>query len=375
MMARKSICHIIYRLDYGGLENGLVNVINQLPDDKYAHTIISLKPVTDFRKRLTANNVEVYDLDKRDGKDFGAYRRGWKLLRSIKPDVVHTRNLPTIDFLLLAYLSGVRSLIHSEHGLDLVESDNNALRYKLLRRSLALLPVRYVAVSRDLQEWLCSEIGIRRRQVSTIYNGVDSSLFNSKDGRRNLSNSEHRQKRAFVIGHVGRFAPIKNQLLLVRAFCLLLERHPHLRECVRLSMIGDGPLKKECEQLLADASASDIAWLPGFVSDMPDVYQTFDLFVLPSIREGISNTLLEAMACGLPVVATDVGGTPEIVLDGHTGTLVESENVEAVADAIMNYVSDSALVRKNGRNARLHIESNFSLTRMTEQYDELYDLA
>jgi sugar transferase (PEP-CTERM/EpsH1 system associated) len=374
-MARKSICHILYKLDYGGLENGVVNIINRLPEDKFTHTIISLKPVTDFKNRITARNVEIYELDKSDGKDLGAYRRAWTLLRAIKPDVVHTRNLPTIDFQFIAYLGGVRSLIHSEHGLDLIESQENAWRYRMLRRGLRLLPVRYVAVSRDLQEWLHSEIGIQPHRISRIYNGVDTDIFNSGSATDELPGAGHAEKKTFVIGHVGRFAPIKNQLLLVKAFCLLVDRFPSLRACLRLYMIGDGPQRAECEQLLADANASDIAWLPGFVSDMPDVYRKFDLFVLPSIREGISNTLLEAMASGIPIVATNVGGTPEVVEHGHTGTLVESDNVDALADAIKRYVSDDDLLANHGRNAGLRVRSSFSMTKMVDQYDELYSLA
>jgi sugar transferase (PEP-CTERM/EpsH1 system associated) len=371
-MPQKTICHFIYRLDYGGLENGVVNIINHLPKDKYAHTIISLKDATDFKKRITARNVEVIELGKRDGKDPGAYRKAWTLLRTISPEVVHTRNLPTIDFLLPAYFSGVRSLIHSEHGLELVEGNGAAWRYKMLRRVIRLLPVRYVAVSKDLRDWLNTEIGIRRDRISTIYNGVDTRRFVCRGPADEESAARLGEKEPFVIGHVGRFAPIKNQLLLVKAFCSVLQRFPHLREHLRLYMIGDGPLRAECERLLADCDAGNLAWLPGFLSDMPEVYRDFDLFVLPSIREGISNTVLEAMACGLPVIATNVGGTPEIVEHGRTGTLVESENCEAMADAILDYVNNKDLLYTHGQNARLHVESKFSLKKMVDLYDQLY---
>ena len=374
-MPRKTICHFIYRLDYGGLENGLVNIINRLPKNKYAHAIISLKDATDFKSRITGKNVDVFELGKREGKDFSAYRKAWTLLKSISPDVVHTRNLPTIDFLLPAYLSGVRSLIHSEHGLDLVESQEAAWRYKMLRRAIRLLPVKYVTVSRDLREWLNTEIGIRRDRVSTIYNGVDTHLFDCRAQANEANAPRYEEKRALVIGHVGRFAPIKNQILLVKAFCLILQRFPHLRDHLRLHMIGDGPQRAECERILAENDAGSLAWLPGFLSDMPKVYQKFDLFVLPSIREGISNTVLEAMACGIPVIATNVGGNPEIVEHGKTGTLVESQNCEAMANAILDYVNNKDVLYTHGRNARLHVESNFSLTKMVDQYDQLYDLA
>ena len=374
-MAIKSICHILYKLDYGGLENGVINIINNLPKDKYAHSVISLKAATDFRERLVAENVEIYDINKSDGKDLRAYGRVWTLLRSINPDVVHTRNIPTIDMLFLAYLSGRRSLIHSEHGFNFSDAAATAWRYKMLRRAIRLLPVKYVAVSRNIQEWLHTEIGIQPRQVLTIHNGVDTNAFTRRSVTGTPYPSETAGNEPFVIGHVGRFAPIKNQVLLVKAFCLLLERFPHLRQFLRLFMIGDGPQRAECEKLLADCDASEIAWLPGFLEDMPDVYRKFDLFVLPSIREGISNTLLEAMACGIPVIATDTGGTGEVVLDGRTGMLVESGNVDAMANAIMSYVSDRALLDRHGKNARTHIKSNFSLAEMIREYDQLYSSA
>jgi len=374
-MAIKSICHILYKLDYGGLENGVINIINHLPKDKYAHTIISLKAVTDFRERLTAENVEIYEINKSDGKDFRVYGKVWTLLRSINPDVVHTRNIPTVDMLFLAYLSGRRSLIHSEHGFNFSEAAEAAWRYKMLRRTIRLLPVKYVAVSRNIREWLRAEIGIQPRRVLTIHNGVDTNVFAQPPEMGTPYPSKTARNNPFIIGHVGRFAPIKNQVLLVKAFCLLLVRFPHLRQFLRLFMIGDGPQRAECEKILADCNASEVAWLPGFLEHMPDVYRKFDLFVLPSIREGISNTLLEAMACGIPVVATDVGGTAEVVLDGRTGMLVKSGNIDSMANAIMSYVSDRGLLYTHGKNARTHIQSNFSLAEMIREYDQLYSLA
>lgn len=371
-MKPKVICHLLYRLDYGGLENGVVNLINGLPSKKYLHKIISLKSATEFKKRITAKNVEIYELGKRDGKDLSSYVKAWKLLRTLRPDIVHTRNLPTVDFLFVAYLSGVRRLVHGEHGLDMAEATKTVWRYTMLRRMVRILPVRYVVVSKDLERWLNFEIRVPRRRISTIYNGVDTDKFRRQAQKVTNSNSQNIDRPHIVIGHVGRLSPVKNQLLLIKAIRWLIQKDPNLRDYLRLHIIGDGPQRSACESLVSHYNLWDVCYMPGVVADIENAYQEFDVFVLPSIREGISNTLLEAMACGIPVVATNVGGTSEVVEHGQTGMLVESHNIEEMGNAIMNYIKNDDVREVHGRNARAVVSSKFSLKRMIREYDELY---
>ena len=141
------IAHVIYRLDIGGLENGLVNLINHIPEDRYRHVILCLKGYSDFRDRIYRKDVEIIDLKKREGNDFHLYYRLWQQFTVLKPDIVHTRNLATLEAVIPAILAGVRVRIHSEHGREFDDIDGNNRKHRLLRRSL--MPVVNHAIALD----------------------------------------------------------------------------------------------------------------------------------------------------------------------------------------------------------------------------------
>ncbi len=370
---RIHVCHIIFRLDYGGLENGLVNLINHLPKEQYQHSIICLKGASDFRTRIAAPGVKIYDLEKKNGKDIGAYFRLYTLIRRLRPNIVHTRNIPTIDMLLPARIATRCQLVHSEHGLDVNELDGRHCKYNLLRKLSHLVVNNYISVSRDLAEWLNQEIRIPRNKISLIYNGVDTRLFSPGNSNIPELPAGFLPKDHFVIGTIGRLEPVKDQITLAKAFILLLQTRPELRATVRLVIAGDGSLKKEIESILAEAGAAEQAWLPGFYKDTAALYRIFSIFALPSKREGVSNTILEAMSSGLPVVATNVGGTPEIVTDSTTGKLVAADNPIEMAEGILRYLDDPALQRRHALQARRSAEQKYSLDAMVDGYRRVYE--
>ncbi len=369
------VVHVIYRLDYGGLENGLVNLINSLPAAHYRHAIACLAGFTDFRERLRAG-VEVFDLGKRPGHDPGLAGRLWRHFRRLRPAIVHSRNLAALEAQLPAWLAGVPGRVHGEHGRDVHDLDNARRRYRWLRRAYAPLVQRYVPVSVELETYLRREVGIPARKIQRICNGVDTRRF--APGTRNaagdwLAGAPFDPAGRLVIGSVGRMEPVKDPLLLVRAFAALVAAVPGGRERLALVMVGNGSLYEDARAALAAAGLADIAWLPGTRADVSEALRSFDLFVLPSLAEGISNTVLEAMASGLAVVATAVGGNDELIVPGVTGALVPRADVEAMAAAMRRYVDDAGLRRAHGGAARRRAESEFSLARMAERYGAVYD--
>lgn len=178
---------------------------------------------------------------------------------------------------------------------------------------------------------------------------------------------------AFVIGTVGRLERVKDQPNLVRAFIHLMQTVPDARDRLRLVIVGDGSLRTEIERLLDGAHVLDQVWLAGSRDEAPELLRSLDLFVLPSQAEGISNTILEAMACGLPVVATEVGGNAELVVEGETGRLVPAHNPAALAAAIHSYVDDPDRMQAHGAAGRRQIEARFSLEAMVAAYRAVYD--
>lgn len=368
------VAHVIYRLDVGGMENGLINLINHMPAERYRHAIICLDDYTEFRRRLRRTDVECYALHKRPGKDFGLYLRLWRLLRRLRPQIVHTRNLAALDSLVPAAFAGVRRRVHGEHGRDVIDIDGNSRKYTLLRKALRPFADRYIALSLDLERWLHERIGIAPEKLVHICNGVDMRWFQpAVGGRAPLPIADFGGPETFVIGSVLRLQPVKDPMNLVRAFVQLFTRWPRLRARARLALIGNGPLYSEAERELERAGVRQLAWLPGSRNDVAQLLRGFDVFALPSLAEGISNTILEAMASGLPVVATDVGGNSELVREGVTGMLVPRSDPEALAQALRRYIDDPALAAQHGSAGRARVEREFSLDAMMRRYLAVYD--
>jgi sugar transferase (PEP-CTERM/EpsH1 system associated) len=370
--SRPLIAHIIYRLDVGGLENGLVNLINHTP--QYRHAIICMTVYTDYSRRITHDAVTLYALHKREGQDIGIYVRLWGLLRRLRPTIVHTRNLATLEAQLPAFLAGVPGRVHGEHGWDVHDLDGSSRKYQWLRRAYRHLVQRYIPLSADLENYLRLRVKVKEARIVRIYNGVDTTVFQAPaHGRQPLPVDGLSAPGTVVIGTVGRMQAVKDPLNLVRAFVQLSRRHDVEHEQLRLVMIGDGPLRREALDELAAAGLAGRAWLPGARDDIAALLRCLDIFVLPSRAEGISNTILEAMASALPVVATRVGGNAELVAEGICGALVPSEDPVALADAIATYVHDPALRCLHGRTGRERVEQAFGIEGMIKKYVQVYD--
>jgi sugar transferase (PEP-CTERM/EpsH1 system associated) len=364
---------VIYRLTVGGLENGLTQLINRMPPERYRHAVVCLTEFTDFKNRIHRPDVPVIALNKRGGWDTAVYRKFWRVLRELSPAVVHTRNLGVLEIQIVAALAGVPCRIHGEHGRDMYDLHGTRSKYTLFRKAVRPLVHHYTAVSRDLAGWLASTIGAPADCITQIYNGVDSERFCPAGGNRRVTPEGFVPENGFVVGTVGRIHTVKDQPTLVRAFLHLLEARPAARDRVRLVVVGEGPLRAECQRMLEAAGASSLAWLPGERFDIPELMQSIDLFVLPSLGEGISNTILEAMACGLPVVATRVGGTPELIVENETGMLVPPADPETFSQAIGSYLDDPDRAKRHGRAGRARIEAGFNWSAMVRNYMAVYD--
>ncbi len=356
---RLKIAHVVFRLDYGGLENGLVNLLGRLPAGEFEHLVIALTTAGRFRKRLP-EGIRVVELNKPRGKGLAYLRPLTALLRTEAVDILHTRNLACLESQLAGLAAAVPVRMHGEHGWDVVDLDGRNWRYRLLRRLFRAIVHHYVVVSAHLADYL-QQLGVPAHRISHITNGVDIRRFRP---------AGQRPERPFVIGSVGRMEAVKDYPALARAFARLAGRFP--AGSVRLAIVGDGSQRPAVEQVLAAAGLTAHSWLPGFREDIPAVLQQFDLFVLPSLGEGISNTILEAMASGLPVVATAVGGNPELVDDGVTGRLVPPGDPETLAGVLAEYVANPALVAAQGRAARASAVRKFSIPVMVERYRALY---
>jgi sugar transferase (PEP-CTERM/EpsH1 system associated) len=371
---RLLVAHIVYRFDVGGLENGVVNLINRLPAHRFRHAVVALTEVTDFRRRVERDDVHYVSMHKPPGQGVLQFPALYRLLRTLRPDVVHTRNLAALEAAVPAWFAGVPARVHGEHGWDVADLDGGNRKHRWIRRAYRPFVTRYVALSKHIEAYLSGAIGVAPGRISQIYNGVDCVRFRRvSDQRVALAGSPFGDPSFWLVGTVGRLADVKNQSALVRALGIAFRASAEARARMRVAIVGAGPQRAALADLARVEGVAPAVWLAGERSDVAEVLRDFDVFALPSLAEGISNTLLEAMSSSLPVVATRVGGNVELIEHQVTGTLIEPADPAGLADALLTYFSDPTLGRRHGQAARRSVEAHFSLDRMAVDYAALYE--
>lgn len=360
------VVHLVYSFGCGGLQTLLAECIDRLPPDKYRHAVICLTEKTNQGVIVSRADTAFYELHKSPGNDISTHLRLWKLLRKLHPSILHTYNVGTIEYSVTALLADVPVRIHAEHGRDSVEIDGKHRRYNLLRRLLATVIDAYVPVSADLGEWLHHTVKIRQQKITMVTNGVDTARYAPSRAARVAGPA------TIWIGTIGRVDHIKNHLGLLDIFQRVLNRFPPPEFDVRLAIIGDGSLLGVLRETVASQGLADNVWLPGSRNDVADLMRNFSIFVLPSLSEATPVVILEAMATGLPVVATRVGGVPQLVLNNDTGLVVDPADPAAFADAISAYILDAEMRHRHGERGRKHVQVHYGIDAMIDGYDSLY---
>jgi sugar transferase (PEP-CTERM/EpsH1 system associated) len=329
---------------------------------------------------MREHGVEIVNLRKRAGHDPLHYLRMFGVLRALRPDVIHTRDGSGLPAQVVAALAGVRLRVHAEHGRaadggpGARAGRRGRLADCLLRRMLCPLIDHFIAVSSDLEQWLVESVGAEPARVSQIANGVDSVQFHPRLGpAAAVGPPGFMHDGVFVVGSVGRMDDAGNHTTLVEAFLRLIASPHPAHQKLRLLLVGDGPARGECQALLHRAGAAARAWLPGARVDVPQLLRAMDLFVLPSLAEDRSSTILQAMATGLPVVASAVGGNTELVHPGFTGILVPPMSTELLAAAIADYCRIPEMATRHGARARSQVIARHSMPAMARDYLAVYD--
>ena len=371
---RPLVLHVMYRFDTGGLENGIVNLINHMPAEAYRHAVLALTEVTDFKHRVKRTDVEFISLHKPPGHGVWQYPKLFKLFRQLRPHIVHSRNLAALEVQVPAWAAGVPLRIHGEHGRDVSDLDGSNVTYQRMRRFYKPFVHHYMALSRDLDDYLVQKVHVPPCKITQAYNGVDTDRFcPAPDAPRTIAGCPFDPAQHWLVGTVGRMQTVKDQTLLAQAFVQALHKDPTLKARLRLVMVGEGPLRAKAQGILETAGVADLAWLPGERSDVADIMRGLHAFALPSLAEGISNTILEAMASGLPVIGTDVGGNADLVHQPDTGVIVPAANVDAMARELIKLANDPETSQKMGLAGRQRVLDRFSMQAMVSTYQDVYD--
>ena len=371
---RPLVLHVMYRFDTGGLENGVVNLINHMPSEAYRHAVLALTEVTDFSRRIHRTDVEFIALRKPPGHGVWQYARLFRLFRQLRPAIVHSRNLAALEVQVPAWAARAPVRIHGEHGRDVGDLDGNNVTYQRMRRLYKPFVHHYLALSRDLASYLADKVQVPKTQITQACNGVDTQKFHpAAGGPQAIAGCPFDPAQHWLVGTVGRMQTVKDQLTLAQAFVQALALAPELAQRLRLVMVGAGPLRAQALDLLEAAGLAHLAWLPGERSDVADIMRGLHAFALPSLAEGISNTILEAMASGLPVIATDVGGNADLVVPQQTGAIVPPAHPESMARGLLHMAMRPSQAQAMGEAGRERALANFSLQAMVSTYQSVYD--
>jgi sugar transferase (PEP-CTERM/EpsH1 system associated) len=357
------IMHVQESLEVGGMENGIVNLVTHLDPDRFQSSLCCLNRVGPLAERVRGTVVPVFALEQAEGTSLSLAFRLRELLVRERVDIVHTHNFYSgLYGISAAVLARTPRIVHGEHG-DLVLGPS---RRRRAMRFLAPFVDRFVTVSRELRDDFSARSGIPASRIEAIANGVNLGCFNVSVDVPRVRQRLGLAPAARVIGAVGRLVDVKNYPLLLGAMVRLAGAFPDI-VCV---IVGDGPCRRTLEQMAVALGVT--ARFLGERHDVPELMAAMDIFVSTSVREGMSNTILEAMAARRPVVATLVGGTAELVDDGITGSLVPSGDAERLAAALRRLLAEPALCRRMGTAGRERVLREFSLERMVEQYEGLY---
>ena len=357
------VMHVVFAFQPGGMEMGVLKLVNGLDRRRIQSAICSTQTARELNSLLSPQ-VPLFEFRRREGNDPRLVWNLYRLFARERPHIVHTHAWGTlIEGLTAARLAGVPIVVHGEHGTLQLRH-----RQRILQRYAWSRVDRVHSVSTRLAERMAHEVGFPPDRIQTIHNGVDLSRF-----RGAISAADARHALALpvdgpIVGAVGRLVPVKDHVSLVEAIARMG------RDGARATAViaGEGPLRGTIEARASALGVTEQIRLLGHRQDVDVVLAALDVFVLPSRSEGLNNTILEAMAAGIPVVATRVGGADEMVIDGETGVLVPAASPEALATALRRLLSDGALRTAMGRAGRSRAERDFDLAKTVRKYERLY---
>lgn len=359
-----SVLYLITELSMGGAQRSLLHLLNNLNRERFTPTVACLYNGDGaIARAIQALDIPVFDAQMRGRADLGALSRLFRHIRSQRPIILHTSlfhaNLPGR---ILGRLTEVPIIISSERTMAM-ESE---WRYRLNRWTAGMVDC-VVAVSKNVGEFCITHIRIPAQKVVIIYNGVEipsRSPESRVQARLELGLSQD----ALVCGAVSRLDPVKGIGDLVLAFAKLRTKHN-----AHLIIVGEGSQREQLESLAIDSGISKWIHWTGYHADVPELLPALDVFIQPSHYEGLPNTVLEAMAAGLPVVATSVGGTPELIVNSKTGLLVPRADPTSLAGAISVLLEKPEMRERMGQAGRRRVQLHFSVSKMVDKTEQLYE--
>lgn len=354
----------------GGAERQIYELAKALDKDKFNITIASLECVGQAPRHLiegigcrleTFRVVRIYGLS-----GFIQGIRFWHFLRREKIHILQTYHFSSdIWGTFLAHWAGVRSIISNRRDMGFWRTQRHVAAYKWVNRCVH----KIIAVSGSIKHLVTSEEGVPEEKIKVIYNGINLPdtwhMTHDTCSKERLGIKED----DVVIMHVANLTPVKGHAYLFKAMARLLPECPK----AKLVLVGEGPLRGQLTELVGQLGLTNYVVFLGKREDARQLLKIADVCVLPSLSEGMSNSILEYMAAGKPVVATNVGGNPELIKNGFNGFLVARENVEELKNALLALIKDEGKRQAMGANGFMRVKQEFSMENMVRKYEELFN--
>lgn len=363
------IGHTIYAFKDGGMERGLLNIVNYGDHDRFRHVILCLTETGAFGSWVRAPACVVVELHKKPGNDL---RLPWRIAAAARRhgiDIFHARGWPTlVETALAARLAGVRATIYGFHGKTLEDLQGIGSLRRWVQKGVIRCYQRVVTLNHGMQADLAAECGLPKDRIQVIANGVDADFFRPREDRCALRAAFGLPADRFIIGNVARLDLVKNHEVILRAIRRLREYQAK----PFFLLIGEGHHRSALEREITRLRVGADVRLFGYSDRIPELLNCMDLYVQSSFYEGFSNTVIEAMACGIPVLATDVGGTTDLFAAGQHGFFFHPQDDKTLAALIMRMQQDSLLRHTMAKQARRHVVEHFSVHAMVHSYEAMY---
>jgi glycosyltransferase involved in cell wall biosynthesis len=351
---------------YGGLEQVVLNLINELDRSKFNVSICTLlEPHPEMLDLILKSGVKWNVINKKDGFDLSIPLKLANLIRKGKIDLINSHDVgATLYAVLASLLTSKKTIVHTDHS-EILGRKHLYLYSYIMRKRLHFC----ITVSENLRHYLINNIGVCEKIVKTIPNGIDLSKFSHIIENTDIRREFHINKNDLIIGSIGRLTKQKGYEYLLKAFNLLLKN----KDNVKLVIAGDGEDRDELMHMAKELQVAERVIFAGHRKDIPNIIRSFDVFVLSSLWEGQPITIIEAMAAGVPIVVTDVGGNSEILGKGSYGLLVPPRDPVALARGIENLLNDSIMREKISTDAQMYAKNHLSHLAMVKEYEKVFD--
>lgn len=366
---RISVGHTIYSFKDGGMERGLLNVINHSDSERFRHVILCLTESGSFAEHLNAPDCLVVNMQKREGNDLRLPTRLAKAARQYELNILHARGWPTlVETAVAALLANVKATIYGFHGKTIDDLQGIGFGRRMAQRLFIRCYSRVITLNQQMANDFAGECSLSPSQIRIIANGVDIHHFSAGTDRSDLRGQFGLPPDRLILGNVARLDPVKNHELIIRVLHQL-RRHPSRPFFL---LVGEGGHRAILEEQIKRLGLAEDVRLFGYSERISALLNCMDLYIQSSFYEGFSNTILEAMACGVPVLASCVGGTADLFTDGEQGLLFPSNDAAALAQLITRLADNRALRLRMAERARCHVIERFSVQTMVRKYEALY---